>query len=153
MRVNNSCCIIRYMSIDLKALVTQILEKKQSLSTALEKLRVESDDIRAQLAAINNQIRALQQIGVGTDLLPTSVIPQTVGDMVLQVLFNSYPHGHKANDILSKIREQWIPTLARTSLSPPLSRLKNKQLVELTDGKWKLTEQAHKVLKNKLQKF
>lgn len=46
--------------------------------------------------------------------------------------------GLTANQILEIIHSRWMPELRRSSLSPPLSRLKHLGMVKLEDQLWKL---------------
>jgi hypothetical protein len=63
----------------------------------------------------------------------------TIGEMALSVLSEAGPAGLTSNDVLEKIREKWLPALMRTSLSPPLSRLKERGDITLENDKWRLT--------------
>ena len=63
----------------------------------------------------------------------------TIGDMALLVLSENRTTGLTSNEILEAIRARWLPDLMRTSLSPPLSRLKKKLTIRLDDEQWLLT--------------
>lgn len=65
----------------------------------------------------------------------------TIGDLALMVLLNADKNGLTSNEILEAIRQQWMPNLARTSLSPPLSRLKKKGTIELDGEQWRIAAQ------------
>lgn len=62
----------------------------------------------------------------------------TIGEMAVALLRNN-PIGMTSNQILSEIQALWVPDLARTSLSPPLSRLKKKGIIYLDEDLWKIT--------------
>ena len=68
-------------------------------------------------------------------------MPPTIADMALEVLKDP-PQGLTANNILKSIQEKWKPELVRTSLSPPLSRLKEKTLIEYVESSacWRLPQ-------------
>lgn len=71
--------------------------------------------------------------------------PQSVGtikSMVMSLLVDTDPEGLTANDLLSDLRERWLPKLERTSLSPQLSRLKREGKIENFNGKWRLRNQT-----------
>ncbi len=62
----------------------------------------------------------------------------TIGQMALVLLEQAGEQGLTSNEILELIRQRWLPSLARTSLSPPLSRLKKKEEIILEGEHWKL---------------
>lgn len=62
----------------------------------------------------------------------------TIGDMAVQVLRSGPPEGLTSNQILDTIREKWTSNLLRSSLSPPLSRLKKKGIIDLVGEHWRL---------------
>jgi len=62
----------------------------------------------------------------------------TIGQMALVLLAQAGEEGLTSNEILERIRQRWMNDLARTSLSPPLSRLKKKEEIILDGEHWKL---------------
>jgi len=62
----------------------------------------------------------------------------TVGDMALAVLKDGPPDGCTSSQILEAIHARWTPNLQRSSLSPPLSRLKKKGAIDLVGERWQL---------------
>jgi len=65
----------------------------------------------------------------------------TVGEAALLILREAGPEGMTSGDILSAVRVKYFPDLARTSLSPPLSRLKARGQVELEGDRWKVAQE------------
>lgn len=134
------------MDQNILSAVNNILQKRAYLMQQLEilrresdKIRRESDRIRAELNSVNSTIQVLHQIGLPKGVLPDETPPRTVADMALELLYQAHPQPLKALDILTKIQELWEPGLARTSLSPPLSRLKHRKWVDVRDNYWSLT--------------
>ena len=62
----------------------------------------------------------------------------TIGDMAVQVLTSAPPEGLTSNQILDAIRTKMMPNLQRTSLSPPLTRLKRRGVIDLVGEQWRL---------------
>ena len=65
---------------------------------------------------------------------------KTVGEMALELLIETAPKGMTSTEVLNAIRQRWVPTLMRTSLSPPLSRLKARGAIKLDGDYWKFIE-------------
>jgi hypothetical protein len=63
----------------------------------------------------------------------------TIGEMAYDLLKLAGPRGLTSNEILELIRADSMPELARTSLSPPLSRLKKRGMIDLVGDRWKVT--------------
>lgn len=64
----------------------------------------------------------------------------TIKDRVLAILWFN-PKGLTSGQLLNALRISGLPTLARESLSPQLSRLRNKdQKIALSHGIWTLTK-------------
>ena len=60
---------------------------------------------------------------------------QTIGDWAYTLLSQS-PQGLTSNEILDKLKTGPLPELVRTSLSPPLSRLKKRGKIDLVGDRW-----------------
>ena len=67
-----------------------------------------------------------------------SVPRLTIGELALIVLREAGAIGLTSSDVLEKIREKWMPDLMRTSLSPPLSRLKERGEITLEHDRWRI---------------
>lgn len=64
-------------------------------------------------------------------------VPNSIQDRVCDILSNE-PVGLTSHQILESLRSSGLHNLARSSLSPQLSRLKKNKKVELEGGLWKL---------------
>jgi hypothetical protein len=63
-------------------------------------------------------------------------VDASVGDLALMLLRQAAQKGMTSGEILDAIHAKWLPGLARTSLSPPLSRLKKKSVIKLVGDRW-----------------
>jgi hypothetical protein len=67
----------------------------------------------------------------------------TIGELAFEILYEAKRQGLEgltSNDLLELIREHSLPDLMRTSLSPPLSRLKKRGLIEQVGDLWRVSE-------------
>jgi len=118
--------------------VDQIFAKKKDLERLIQRLEAKLVKSKTEYNEILTAISVMQKYGVSPSAQERQeYTPKTVADMVIQVLEEN-PSGMKAVDILSAIQSRWKPDLMRTSLSPPLSRLKEKQILELNGEIWRL---------------
>jgi hypothetical protein len=81
------------------------------------------------------------QDDIGAGELPKVEIEEgghTVGELALAVLKEAGDKGFTSTEILEILRESTLPKLLRTSLSPPLSRLKTKGVIELVGDRWRV---------------
>lgn len=138
-------------SQDLKRIETRrsdIADRMSVLETELEKLRSEDLDLaiaarvleRLAIAqALDSPLEAPVEDWEKTDVQADASIERTltIGDMALKVLEEA-PEGLTSNDILEALRARWLPALMRTSLSPPLSRLKHRERIRLDGDRWKI---------------
>lgn len=95
-------------------------------------LRKELEQVEAQLESISAEWRELEKaqnaIGRPRKPEPSRAAPTTltIKDAILKVL-EDHPTGLNANDILREINTKFFDgTIERTSFSPQMSRLKNK---------------------------
>lgn len=149
---NPQFCLVDYfktfvylndMDEKLKHLASDLLLEKSHLQNKLYRLRKEMEFVQSALEKIESTFSMLAQHFPDIRNIETkSKRPKTVGDMALEVLKKA-PNGLKASEILERIQKTWIPDLARTSLSPPLSRLKKQGLVKYNNGFWRLAETPH----------
>jgi hypothetical protein len=68
----------------------------------------------------------------------TKRLGKTTQEMVIDILSDK-PNGLSALDILDEINRRWSLGLVRTSLSPQISRLKQKGKLRYSEGLWILT--------------
>jgi hypothetical protein len=68
----------------------------------------------------------------------TKSLGKTTQEMVLEIL-KEVPDGMSALELLSEVNRRWELGLIRTSLSPQISRLRAKGLLQYDSGKWKLS--------------
>lgn len=64
--------------------------------------------------------------------------PKSIKEMVLVLLRENMPRGLTALEILEKINLRWWPHLPRTSLSPQLSRLKQRKEIQHENGMYRI---------------
>ena len=62
----------------------------------------------------------------------------TIGELALSLIRDAGEEGMTSNTILERLQNGPAPSLVRTSLSPPLSRLKKKGIIRLDGEHWKL---------------
>ncbi len=103
--------------------INEILERKAALERQIARFEHRLLMANSELAQIKTTLSVLNKYGVHSPIDNSSSPPETVADMALEIIKEA-PNGLKADIILKEIRRRWKPRLARTSLSPPLSRLK-----------------------------
>lgn len=99
--------------------------------------------LKAQLREIRDLKKAIKAVGAD-DNAPLSSRSNarthlTLKDMILSVL-GERKNGAEALEIIELIREKYLRDVARTSLSPQLSRLKADKALFLSDKVWYLYE-------------
>lgn len=114
-----------------------LIAGKAALEKIIERYKAKLDMAAQELEHINIALSILQKYGVAPDVSASEIRPQTVADMAVEIL-KEHPEGLTANQILEIIHSRWMPELMRSSLSPPLSRLKHMGMVKLEDQLWKL---------------
>lgn len=66
---------------------------------------------------------------------------RTIGDLAFALLYHAKARGLEgltSNEILELLRAEKLPDLMRTSLSPPLSRLKKRGKIEQVGDLWRV---------------
>jgi chromosome segregation ATPase len=115
----------------------ELADQLPAMSAAFNKLRQELVAMQAtfnatanELEAIDEAIKKLEQAGSSTEHV-------TIMQAVLAVLEHK-PNGMTALEILDEINAKYFNgTIVRTSLSPQLSRLKNRyEKIELRGNRW-----------------
>jgi len=138
------------LSQDLKRIKIRRLRIERSLRA----YEIEIDRLRQELSELETAERVLQRLAASPQEfeeldeahndVATSELPElahegyTIGDLALAVLREAGDEGFTSTEILGILRESTVPNLVRTSLSPPLSRLKQKGVIELVGDKWKI---------------
>ncbi len=119
-----------------------LFASKLELLKELEKYEIKVRMAKKEIEEIDNALSTLQRYGIFSEesMFPYEPEPKTVADMALEIL-RDYPDGLTAIQILDKIRERWMPNLMRSSLSPPLSRLKHVGKVILDGSIWSLADE------------
>lgn len=137
----------RQSSISAKA----ILKRKNEISLKIKELQAEYADLEVAQRVLSrmsfagesaSEIQNTPQNSVSSSVASA----MTVADMAINLLrlndINAMlgidEEGMESSEILDGIRKKWKPDLARTSLSPPLSRLKKDGIIELHGKRWKL---------------
>jgi hypothetical protein len=114
-----------------------------ALEKEVEFTRAERDEVRTAHKVSVRLWLASNVSDEGTvDEAPSTILPEgkglTVGQAALVILHEAGPEGMTSGDILDAVRSRFFPDLARTSLSPPLSRLKARGETELVGDRWKV---------------
>ena len=118
--------------------LNSLLASKASLKRVVERYRAKLALAQKELDEIEAVLSIVKKYGGEiSDSLPSP--PKTVGDMATELL-KEYPEGLTSMELLHLIRERWMPELMRSSISPPLSRLKHMGIVELDNSVWRLTQ-------------
>jgi hypothetical protein len=102
-----------------------------------EFIRSRRQALYAQVEAINNELAQLDSAegAITGRVVPTTEGLPTIKNMILAVLAGE-PKGLRANDIRPQIKTLYGYNLARESLSPQLTRLKNEGKVTLKGRTW-----------------
>lgn len=125
------------------------------ISDRLSILETEVEQLKSERMDLINAARVLDKLSGATDSSPidsdgnedvdqtdfggvqnATDVPRTIGDMAMNLLCDAGEVGLTSTEILEAIRGRWLPSLMRTSLSPPLSRLKEKGEIKLVEDKW-----------------
>jgi hypothetical protein len=121
-----------------------LLKQKAAIGSKLEPLLADRARLREQLMNTSDAIAVLseelQQIQTALRAVEESQLKSghlTIMDAILEVL-DGKPDGMTAQEILAEINVKYFDgTIARASLSPQLSRLKDRdKKVELRGNKW-----------------
>lgn len=135
---------IRQMEDTLDQLDKKLAELQRDIQT----IRAERDEVstahkvsmRLWLASISDS----NDGGANEGNAPARALPEakdlTVGQAALIILQEGDREGMTSGDILSAVRARFFPDLARTSLSPPLSRLKARNEIDLVGDRWKIVQ-------------
>jgi len=112
----------------------------QTLLDFIAAREAEIKSLMAELRAESKQLKAAK--AAATDALPekpnspNSSGKRTIKDMILGAL-DDFANGARAEQIVMKIEEKFGEKIARSSMSPQLTRLKNDGLVVREDNLWK----------------
>lgn len=118
--------------------IDTLLEQKDALGKKIQRLTKRLEELKGLEAQMESAFRVIGSIDPRFgQRLAADAAPKTVSDMALRIL-KEHPNGLTAQDILEKIQNRWMPGLVRTSLSPPLSRLKHLGEVSYRNGIWSL---------------
>jgi predicted nuclease with TOPRIM domain len=114
---------------ELVAQLPPLVEKFQKFRKALIEVEAEFKSLQKELETVEEALKKLQE--------PETSGPVTIMQAVLEVL-NHKPQGMTALEILDEINATYFNgTILRTSLSPQLSRLKNRdKKIELRGNRW-----------------
>lgn len=114
-----------------------MMARKVFLEKSLKKLEKRVCEEQAEYEKLKIALGVLERYGLSLESVSVQEKPKTVGDMALAIL-REHPRGLPAADILRNIQELWMPNLMRSSLSPPLSRLKERGEIILEGEIWRL---------------
>jgi len=115
---------------------------RRTLVEQLEAAEAAVESLRDEIAGID---RALGVVSKGDPLSPHVARPSRKGarlsmkDLTLEALRDHFPEGATVNDLLSCFSERYQrPDIARTSLSPQLTRLKEEGRISRSGMVWHL---------------
>ena len=110
----------------------QVKERRKEIAVLIEKLRREdeelavADKVLSRMAGGESDAELQLSAPTRTPRKALGKDGKTVGDYIIQVLDAATlltSNGMTSPEILAEIKRNWLPDLARTSFSPPLSRL------------------------------
>lgn len=113
-----------------------IATRREEVKRQIAALKVELRELNLAEAAIKTGMPEVQS----SSILNSGRSKPTIKDMVLAVLSNR-PTGAEASEIVDLIENEFGEQIARSSLSPQLSRLKEEGLIELAGRIWKVTSE------------
>ena len=96
-----------------------------------------------QLKAAESAVAGASPENTSGSVQPSAPTKRTIKDMILGAL-DDFPHGARAEQIVLKIQEKFGEEIARSSMSPQLTRLKNDNLVVRENNLWTNYEFATK---------
>ena len=120
-----------------------------SMDDFLAYIRRRQAELKKELAELDTAEAVYRRSGArmvtAQAALPITPPPRTeklpaIKEMILAVLAEAGFTGLSAINILDRIRERWHPDMARTTLSPQLSRLKVESQIVNQDRVWKLAD-------------
>lgn len=124
-----------------------ITKRAQELEELLEPLRHQQHDLQAKIRAYERELSDLQSAAKAIGIVnriekPLGVTRRTapkltIKEAILEVL-QDYPDGLIALDLLPKINDRFSWKMARETLSPQLSRLKQEGKLLYREGVWTL---------------
>lgn len=134
--------------LSMNQLKNYIPDRIRKLQDSLLPLREEYRKLEQKIAAAESEladlINAAKAIGIvnGLPAPPRGITrktppEKTIKEAALEVL-QEFPNGLMALDLLAKINERYGLNLARTSLSPQLSRLKKERKIISKGSIWLL---------------
>ena len=133
-------------SVKMSSVIELLLKKREEIKSELEKVTA---SLRAELIQAESALIVLGHkfdnpfIGTSNTIGVPNIKNPTIKQRVTQALTERYPEGAHYSAILDYINQTWphLP-VKRTSLSPQLTRLRNK-VIELDEDKgiWHLIKQ------------
>lgn len=152
--------VAKYLQDYEQALLRRIAHAEQ----ALAELRSDLDDTRKAMGAVagsrpegvlteetaDSALEALQKPSEGQprrsrrrylgSLEGMAPANYSIMDMVINALSTKYQDGTTAQSLLEHFKVTWGRNIARTSLSPQLTRLKRDGVIDLDGNRWFLTK-------------
>jgi phosphopantetheinyl transferase (holo-ACP synthase) len=128
----------------LKARRVTVLASLSMAQAELSRLQAEYAQIEAALRAMAGPLlangydaseRAREHFAAKAN---PEIARMTMKEMVVKALGEHFPHGATANQLLDFFRSEWGREQMRTSLSPQLSRLKDRHIITLKGKVWHL---------------
>jgi predicted nuclease with TOPRIM domain len=116
---------------------SELVAQLPAMAEKFTELRKTLIDMEAQFGAHQKELEAIDEALKKLAEPEATAGPITIMQAVLEVL-NHKPQGMTALEILDEINEAYFNgTIVRTSLSPQLSRLKNRdKKIELRGNRW-----------------
>lgn len=116
------------------------LTTQEFINTRSKVILKQIKDLREELTALRN-LKSTLSGKSNNDKAKKNRINMTFQEMIIDVLNDLPSKGAEALKIIDLIKQKHGKTILRSSISPQLSRLKDKAVLELNDNIWTLSEE------------
>jgi hypothetical protein len=122
--------------------LAEIISRLEEVEAERDALHREADELRTADIVLMRLAGEKNEIGPeeAAEVSPAFGDDMTIADMTLVILYEAGSSGLTSSEVLDQLRKRWLPNLMRTSLSPPLSRLKSRNVIELIDDRWRIRD-------------
>ncbi|MES1180005.1 MAG: hypothetical protein ABUL43_02295 [Hyphomicrobium sp.] len=119
-----------------------LLNERAGFLAKVSEIDVDLAEVRRALAALDApNMPGLLRIAAGiSDAEGEPYSEWTLKQLAVRALQDHFPYGATANQLLAVFRIAYGREIARESLSPQLSRLKDDNIIKLDGKLWKLTD-------------
>lgn len=128
--------------------IDKIYQEKNRLYDEMEALEGRLNKVKGEYKELTKAIETLEKFSTSNHVRTSHFTKSnlTIMEMVVEIL-KKFPTGLSASNILELIHDRYDNELERTSLSPQLSRLKQRGELSYNNGKWLLAETTFPFLK------